>query len=569
MTKQIDVVTQYAQDVVDGKILASRKNIQSAKRHLRDIDLKVFNYHFDVSKANRVIKFLEMLPDPKSMKVLKLAGFQKFIAGSIYGWVNIDGDRRFNKAYISMARKSGKTLLISGLALYEMILGDEPANERLIGLTANSREQASIAFDMATAQLSAIRTKSKSIKNMTKITESKKEIFNLNDRSKIKAVSNEASNLEGYQFSFAIIDEYHEAKDNKMRETLVRGMVQLKNPTLIYISTAGNNLNVPMYAEYEYITKILNQEVVNENYFVYCAEQDSENEIHDSSLWQKSNPILELESLRHTLTRNIQAEVQEGLDKHDVLGIQVKNMNMWRQASKDSYIPYNVWQECYIDEELDIKGREVFIGVDLSRNLDLTAISFLYPTDLDKFHVDSHVFLGFQDSIEQKSTRDKIDYLNLIDRGLATLTRADSGIIDQEQMLNWLLDYIKDNQLIVKAVCYDQWESSYFVTKLEQDTDLPLIMVPQDVKNMGPALSQFRVDVYEKRITHNNNPNLNLALNNSIIKYDPNNNMQIDKQKNREKIDALVALVTGYTQARDYQFDRQFENYIMSDDFGF
>ena len=125
------------------------------------------------------------------------------------------------------------------------------------------------------------------------------------------------------------------------------------------------------------------------------------------------------------------------------------------------------------------------------------------------------------------------------------------------------------SQLIVKAICYDQWESSYFVTKLEQDTDLPLIMVPQDFKNMSPALSQFRVDVYEKRITHNNNPNLNLALNNSIVQYDQNNNMKIDKQKNREKIDALVALVTGYTQARDYQFDRQFENYIMSDDFGF
>lgn len=569
MTNQLDRTTQYARDVVDGKILASRKNIQSCERHLRDLELKVTNYHFDVDKANHVINFLEMLPDPKTMKIMKLAGFQAFICGSIYGWINSDGDRRFTKAYISMARKNGKTIAISGLALYEMILGDEPANERLIGLTANSREQAGIAYEMCTAQLNALRGKSKAIKDVTKITESKKEIFNLNDRSKIKAVSNEASNLEGYQFSFAIIDEYHEATSNKMKETLVRGQILLKNPTLIYISTAGNNLNVPMFAEYEYITKLLNQEVTNENYFVYCAEQDDASEINDSNTWIKSNPLLEIEELRPILIRNIQSEVQEGLDKHDILGIQVKNMNMWRQASKDSYIPYNVWQECYTNEELDITGREVYIGVDLSRNLDLTAISFLYPTDMNTFHVDSHVFLGFQDSIEQKSARDKIDYLNLIDRGLATLTSADSGIIDQEQMVNWLLDYIKVNKLKVKAICYDQWESSYFVTKIENDTDLPLVMVPQDFKNMSPALKDFRVDVYEKRITHNNNSNLNLALNNSVVRYDTDNNIKIDKQKNRDKIDALVALVTGYTQARGYAFDRQFEKYILSDDFGF
>lgn len=569
MTKQKDYVTEYAKKVVSGELIASKKNIQAAERHLRDLELNVLKYHFDVAKANKVIKFLEMLPDPKTMKVMKLAGFQKFIVGSLYGWVDDDGYRRFTKAYISMSRKNGKTIAISGLSLYEMLMGDEPTNERLIGLSANSREQAGLAYDMATAQLNALKAKSKTVKDMSKITESKKEILNTNDRSKIKAVSNEASNLEGYQFSFAIIDEYHEAKDNKMKETLVRGQILLKNPTLIYISTAGNNLNSPMFQEYEYITKILNQEVVNENYFVYCAEQDDAGEINNPDVWIKSNPLLEIEELRPTLIKNIQAEVQEGLDKHDVLGIQVKNMNMWRQASKDSYIPYNVWQECYTNEELDIKGKEVYIGVDLSRNLDLTAISFLYPTDMDKFHVDSHVFLGFQDSIEQKSKRDKIDYLNLIDRGLATLTRAESGIIDQEQMLNWLLDYIKVHELDVKAICYDQWESSYFVTKLEESTDLPLIMVPQDFKNMSPALSQFRVDVYEKRITHNNNPNLNLALNNSIVQYDQNNNMKINKQKNRDKIDALVALVTGYTQARNYQFNREFEKWVLSDNFGF
>lgn len=64
----MDRTTDYAKKVVNGEILASKKNIQAAERHLRDMNLKVLNYHFDVEKANKVIDFIEVLPVPKTMK---------------------------------------------------------------------------------------------------------------------------------------------------------------------------------------------------------------------------------------------------------------------------------------------------------------------------------------------------------------------------------------------------------------------------------------------------------------------------------------------------------------------
>lgn len=569
MPSQNDYVTQYAQAVVKGDILASRKNIQACERHLRDLNNKDFKYHFDVEEANKIIRFLEMLPDPKTGKAMKLASFQKFIAGSLMGWKTELGNRRFTKGYLSMARKNGKTLLISGLSLYEMLLGDEPVNERLVGLSANSREQAGIAYDMTKAQMETIRMQSARMKEVTKITDSKKEIINLKDRSKIKAVSNEASNLEGYQFSYAIIDEFHEAKDRRMYETLRRGQVLLNNPSLIIISTAGENLNGPMFEEYEYVTKILSREVNNENYFAFVAEQDDEKEAHDSSTWIKSNPLFELEQLRYVLTRNIEAEVQEGIDNHGLNGILVKNFNMWRQASKDTYIPYHDWAKGYTEDELDIKGRDVYVGIDLSRSEDLTAVSFIYPLKNKNFYVDAHVFVGTKQPIQEKSKKDKIDYLRLVQTDMATLTKAESGIIDYEQVFWWLDDFIKRNNLNVKAIAYDSWSASSFVTKAEHETDYMLVEVPQNYKHMSPALKQFRLDVFENKIKHSNNPNLNLAINNAITKTDNNNNILLDKQMNRNKIDALVALVTAYTLAMNYEFDSSMQDYIMSDDFGF
>ncbi len=51
MTKTtVDRTTEYARKVVNGEILASKKNIQSCEKHIKDMNLKVFKYHFDVEK---------------------------------------------------------------------------------------------------------------------------------------------------------------------------------------------------------------------------------------------------------------------------------------------------------------------------------------------------------------------------------------------------------------------------------------------------------------------------------------------------------------------------------------
>ena len=567
--KMHDRTTDYARKVVRGEILASRKNILSCERHLRDMNLKVLNYHFDVEKANRVLSFIELLPVPKTMENMDLKQFQCFIIGSLFGWVDSLGNRRFTEAYISMARKNGKTLLLAGIALHDLLLGQEPKFERTIGIVSNTQAQANLAWKDAETQLKSLRKVSKGTKDITKITPSIHELMNVKDRSVIKSYSREADNLEGAQISTGIIDEAHLLKDTKVYEGIARGQTLLKNSSLYFISTAGSDLNAPFYDEYNYVTKILEGEETNENYFVFCAEQDSEDEMHNSETWIKSNPLLEDAELAEIMVNNLRNDVAKQVAKGEINSLLIKSFNMWRQDSNETYIQFSDWKKGYTESKLDIKGRDVYIGVDLSRSEDLTALSFIYPLDDEEYFVDTHVFVGTKGSIVEKSKRDKINYEKLVATDDATLTTASSGIIDPEQVVSWLIDFIDDNQLNVKAICYDPWESSYFVTKMEKETNHPLIEVPQNYKHLGPILKQFRLDVFEKRIKHNDNPNLNLAIANAITKTDNNNMMILDKKINRQKIDALVSLVTGYSQAMNHKFDREFEKFILSDDFGF
>ena len=550
-----DYVTEYAKKVVNGKILASKKNVKVCQRHLDDLNNSALPYSFHVDKANHVIKFLEMLPDPKTSKKMDLAGFQKFIVGSLYGWQDEQGYKRFTKAYISLSRKNGKTLLVSGLGLYEMLMGDDPVNERLIGLSANSRDQAGIAYDMTYAQLSAIRRISPKMKQLTKITPSAKEILNLNDRSKIKAVSNEAANLEGHQFSYAIIDEYHEAKDKKIYETLRRGQVLLHNPSLIIISTAGTNMNGPMYEEYQYIDKVLDGISPNENYFIYCAEQDSEDEVYNPETWIKSNPLMELPELKKLLTKNIQPEVRTALDSGSGLnGILIKNFNMWRAASEESYLEFSDWKKN--ETNFDIKGTKVYIGLDLSRADDLTAISFIHLDETNKqYYITSHSFVGTKGGLQGKIERDLIDYRQLANDGYCTITDLSSGIINTDQVLDYIQDYINRYNLDVQAICYDPYSIHGVLAEMERrEWYYDLYEIRQGPQTLSNPNLDFRLNVINGDIKHHKNPLLDIAVKNAVAK-NVNDSIMIEKKKNREKIDPLMSTIFAYVIACEHEWD--------------
>lgn len=557
MVRKNDAVTEYALKVLNGEIIASDKNFKACQRHIDDMNKTDFKYRFDVEKANDVISFLEMLPDPKSGQMLGLAEFQKFIVGSLYGWVDENGYRRFTKAYLSMSRKNGKTLLIAGLSLYEMIMGDDPVNERLVGLSANSREQATIAYDMTLAQIKSLRNISPSIKKITKITESMKEISNLSDRSKIKAVSNDASNLEGYQFSYAIIDEYHEAKNKRMYETLRRGQVLLDNPTLIIISTAGDNLNGPMYEEYLYIEKILDQSKFNENYFIFCAEQDDEEEIFNQETWIKSNPLFEIPELKRVLTKNIQPEVNAAIDSGTGLnGILIKNFNMWRAASTETYLDFNDWKKNETD--FDVKGTKTYIGLDLSRSDDLTAVSFIHLDEIkQEYYVTSHSFVATKGGLKSKIERDFIDYEQLQREGYCTITDLQSGIINSNQVLDYMERYILENNLDVQAICYDPHAIHGFIAEIERrNWRYELIEIRQGAMTLSNPVIDFRLKVINEQIKHHKNTLLDIAVKNAVAKV-TNDSVMIEKKMNREKIDPIMATIFAYVIASEHEWTKK------------
>lgn len=563
----LDVPTDYRDDaykycvmVLSGAYVAGKEAQKACVRHLKDIQRSLnddnWNYIYKPKRAKKVIKFIEALPDTKG-KVNKLGLFQKFIIASVRGWFTKDTDMlRFRKAFISVGRKSGKSLLVSGLVLYAFLFDKEPAEGRQMFTAANDKKQASIVFNMVAKQLMYFTSK---VPELQKDVKKVRELLqNLKDDSYVMPLSRDTGAIDGFEPFLAVIDEYHAAKTNEMMELIESGQVNLLQSLIFIISTAGFNLNAPMYTdEWPYAKDILSESFDDPEYFAIIYEQDSEDEWQDSTMWAKSNPLInESDELKEQIEDFLEKRVTEATKKGSMFRVLVKNFNYWMQASEESYLDFNDWKKN--EEDFDITSTKVYIGLDLSRADDLTSISFVHLDETNKqYYVTSHSFVGTKGGLQGKIERDLIDYWQLEKDGYCTITDLTSGIINTDQVLDYIESYVSKNNLDVQAICYDPYAIHGVLAEMERRGwyyDL------QDIRQGPVTLSNptldFKLKVIDGDVKHEKNPLLDRAVKNAIAK-DTNDSIMIEKKMHREKIDPLMSTLFAYVIAYEYEWDKE------------
>ncbi|EGP5395016.1 terminase large subunit [Enterococcus faecium] len=564
----IDHVQKYIDEVENGNILVCEKIQMAIDRHKKDIERSKrddFPYYYEPKYTQNIVKFISMLPDPKSGKPNKLALFQKFILGMLWGWRRKkDNTKRFRKAYLSLARKQGKSLIVSGIALYCLIYERNPRQARQIYATANKRDQAKIVFTMVKSQLKALRGKSKAIQKFTKVLQNE---LTTTDDSFMKPLSADADTLDGLDTLLGIFDEYALSKTTEMMDVIETSMGQQIEPLTIIISTASSKLNYPMYSiEYQYVTKLLKEEVVGDEYLALCWEQDNAKEVVDTDMWIKSNPLMELSEQKERLTENKKRLLDEGKAKGSISNVLTKEFNIWVQSSQESYMSEEEWTSAVAPDyikQTDLTGREIYIGVDLSRVNDLTSISWVIPIrEESKFFVDSYSFVANRGGIEAKEKEDKTPYRQYEQAGYCTISSSPDGLIDYHDLVNWLTDFIESNNFELKGIFYDPYNAGNVITDLSKFYEKEMIEVRQGLITLNVPTKQFRTDVIKGKTVHSNNPLLNRAIRNAITKEN-NDTIMIDKAMNRNKIDPLDALINAYTQAMYHDFDEEDINELI------
>ena len=451
-----DRCTQYALDVVSGKITAGEYVRLACQRHLDDIEKSKaapYKYYFDVEKSEEIINFAEELTiaEGEENEHVTAYPFQCFILGSLNGWRTKEKSyRRFRTSYVQLGRQNGKSFINGILACYYGNFDGYKYGK--IFCTATKQDQANIVFD----EVAKFINSDEDLSEWFKVHDHNHTIDCLLTHSEIKALSGDTKSLDGHRAYLGIVDEYHAHKTNQMYKLLEGGIKKLKSALISVITTAGFDLKSPCYKLYEYCCNLLKGVFENDSQFVYIAQMDEHDDRYVPENWIKANPILEFDrdALENLIPIAHTARDMGGEDLRDFL---VKQLNMWMQWSNSLYIKdIAKWKACAVLKSLkNFRGSKCYVGVDLSSGGDLTSIAIVIPFMIDgikKYFVHTHSFIP-SSRVDEHIKTDKVPYDVWIEKGLVTVTETLGGIkTDYKYIIKYLEDLVRSQGSRIRGV---------------------------------------------------------------------------------------------------------------------
>jgi phage terminase large subunit-like protein len=560
--------TQYATDVVYGKILACKWEILACKRHLRDLERQntaEFPYVFDETRANRIFDYFKLCRHVRGAfagEPIVLDDWQKFDLGSIFGWVRADsGKRRFKTAYIRVARGNTKSTMMSGVANYGMT-GDAfypPGHIELakyemkpeVVCGAVDKEQAKIVWDDA----KDMALGSPDILKRLKVQKTK--ISHKTRGGELKRLSKDTKNKDGGAPCIIIIDEYHAHPTDLIKRVTSSGKGKRSQCLEFIITTAGEDAeNKPCKIEDDTVKKILSGELPSETYFGVIREIDDEDDPHDEKCWVKANPIFRnkneySQELYNTVKEEHDLAFGSG-DPSKIREWMIKRVNRWQVDSENKYMSgcMDKWKSLAVSREEFaelMKGKDVYCGLDLSKTTDLTADAQVFWLDDGRLAVSAHGFMP-EERATQHEHSDRVPYKHWAQEGWCTLTEG--AVTDYNYIKTHMSDTELTYNLNILEVCYDPYNASHFTQELESE-GYKRVEIRQGVQTLSEPTKKLRELILQGKVVHDGNPLLAWCLSNAVEVSDNNGNIKLSKKHkdDSQRIDLAAAVINAMVRA--------------------
>lgn len=565
-TKYKDAGTKYAFSVLDGEVLAGYMIKLAAFRHIQDLVRSEtddsFDYHYNVREANKILKFASVFPDVDTGEPMPLMPWEKFALTMLVGWRDHLGNKRFTTAILSVARGQGKTYLMAILMAYDfMIESSGLSNQDYLVASINWKQTGKLFGYIGTALNKMITVDPwKTVATESGLKVQGDQIVMKHFNNVMRPISHESGQYDSFHFKTAVFDEIGEIKSRDKIAKITSGQVKVPNKQFIQISTSYPDPTVPFHDDQKAGQQIMEQDWnrANDDNLVLVWAQDSLDETFMPETWVKSNPLLELAGQREVLLKGLTNERDTKMLQGDLPAFQTKNMNMWLAQSTDSFLNLADVESAVVPD-FDIRGRQVYIGFDYSMMSDNTALAFVYPyVDPEgngRWHIEQHSFIPWHKSgsIEAKEKQDGINYREAERLGYATITSHEQGMINDDEVYAWLLDYVEENDLDVLFFGYDQFGATNMVKMLENNSVFPLQPIRQRTGELKDATKFLQRIFVENSVDRLDDITMEKALLNAVLRED-SVGIQVDKTKATLKIDVVDAIIDAMTQAM-YHFE--------------
>lgn len=460
--KHFQAVLQYVDDVLSGRKVAGKEIIQACERFRRYLENPAYELrHRDPEFVIEIIEKTFVHDQGERLDGSPLKGepfllepWQKFIVYNLVGFYHRGTNIRvFHEAFIFVPRKNGKTRFAAALAWALALL--ERRSGSKVYIVGAALRQARQSFEFI-------------LHNLREMGEA--ENFRILDNNQecsirgtigdgsihIEALAASPERQDSLNCNIAIADELHAYKSPTQYNVIKEAMKAYTNKLMIGITTAGDSMNSFCYRRLQYCKKILDGTVTDEQYFVFIAKADEDEnggvDYTNPIQHEKANPNYGVTIRPEDIMNDALQAQNDPQQRKDFLA---KSLNIYTSAMR-AYFDIEEFRASdrkynWTLDDLSKLPIEWYGGADLAKLHDLTAAA-LYGTYGDVDIVITHAFFPIV-AAHVKANEDGIPLFGWQDDGWLTMTN--SPVTEYEEVIKWFVR-MRERGFKIKQVGFDR-----------------------------------------------------------------------------------------------------------------
>jgi phage terminase large subunit-like protein len=492
--------------------------------------------YFDENAALRPCRFLETFCCQSkgrrfAGKPLALMPSQRDFLMRLHGWKREDGTRRYRRFYLEEPKKNGKSTFFSGECLYLTVGDGEPGAE--VYVCAVDKDQTKAVFGEACNMVE----QSPSLAKRLEIIPSAFTMVDAKTRSRMEGLSADVESKDGKNAYAVLFDELHRQRGSAMWDIMRYAGAGRDQPLIGSITTAGSNRLSVCWQQHDYTKKVNAGLIPDTSHLGVIYGAEPTDDIEDPATWWKANPGMGIIVSEQDFRDELKAALANPSELANFLRLR---LGIWSQSDV-RFLPSDKWDACgkISFQEPSLRGAGCFSGLDLAATIDIAALAHVFQADDEATKVIWRFWIP-EETAERRQKRDEVPYLTWAKQGLITLTPG--NVIDYAYIKTQIM---KDAQFFgMKRLYSDPWNATQLLGELQEE-GLDVQTFNQVPKYQNEPTKYLGRLVMQGKFHHGNNAVANWMADNAVAKRDSNGNIKLDKEKSKEKIDGLVAVVNA------------------------
>lgn len=487
--------------------------------------------------GERAVQWLRRLKHPKNPAPghpFQLDEWQERIIRKLYGPRHEDGSRIVRRLVLLLPRGGRKTSLCAAITLLHLI-GPEKQPGNLTISAAAALDQARELF----VETALVVENDKRLAKHLEVRDYISQIAFKAERNRYIAIASDGKTKHGKTPNVVIADELHAwagAAGQRLWEALDSALVKVAGTLMVVASTAGRGQENLAWKTVSYAIKVQRGEIDDPATLPVIFAAEPEDDWQDEDLWNALNPGMkhgypDLAAFRDKAKKALHSPS----DRDSFLQF---NLNRWLDQSTSPFVDmviYDQGQQAVDLDDLESSQEPAFLGVDLSKNEDLTVIVAAWSDRDGGYHVHPWFFCP-GDNLRDRQDRHDAPYVEWAEQGFIIPTPG--NVVDLDSIEDMIRELCA--RFNVSEIAFDPTYGRTMMAHLNED-GFPAVEFRQGWVSMAPAVKELERAIIARRFRHGGHPVLRWNFENVQIETDKSGNRQMHKGKSGNKIDGAVA----------------------------